>query len=403
MRRAAGDGAATRRAAWSLVVLGAVLWLATTAMTATRAHGIVSGDDPVPDTVFGLVWWVFVAVGAVIVSRQPRNGVGWAFVACGSLQLFYGFSTEYAVRALLLGSDGLPLGAAAAWGHFNFSVLSVPLFPFMLLWFPTGAPPSARWRAVGWVAGASVVVLLVAAAWTWPSRGVGMLADPTPPYPGDTLALTALMASSVAMPAAAASLIVRFVRSRGIERQQLKLLAAAGSLLVLVTVLDLAGVLHAETATLLDVLVAVAFATVPVAAGVAMLRYRLFDVDRLISRTVSYAVVIATLATVYVGAVLLLGTVSRWVAPGASEDLAVAGSTLAAAAVFHPARRRIGAAVDRRFNRGRYDATQVVGTFGRRLRDEVDLSVLDGQLREAVRGTVEPSQVGLWLARSPVA
>lgn len=403
MTRAGRERRDAARAAWALVVLGAALWVATTVMTATRAHGIVSGDDPVPDTVFGLVWVVFVAVGAVIMSRQPRNGVGWAFVACGTLQLSYGFSTEYALRALVLGSDWLPLGAAAAWGHFNLSVLSVPLFPLMLLWFPTGAPPSPRWRPVGWVSGAGVVALVAAAAWTWSSRGVEMLAVPTPPFPGDTLALSALMASSVAMPAAAVSLVVRFVRSRGIERQQLKLLAMAGALLVVVTALDLGGVLHEDTATLFDVLVAVSFATVPVAAGVAMLRYRLFDVDRLISRTVSYAIVTATLAAVYVGAVLLLGAVSRWVAPGASEDLAVAGSTLAAAAVFQPARRRIVAAVERRFNRDRYDAAQVVGSFGRRLRDEIDLAVLDEQLRDAVRGTVQPAQVGLWLARSPGA
>lgn len=401
MPRAVGEGRAATRAVWGVVAVGAVLWLATAAMTATRAHGIVSGDDPVPDTVFGLVWVVFVGVGAVIVSRQPRNGVGWAFMASGSLQLLYGLSTEYALRTLVLGATGLPFGEAAAWGHFNLSVLSVPIFPFMLLWFPTGAPPSPRWRVVGWVAAASVVALVVSAAWTWPSRGVAMLADPTPPFPGDTLALTALMAASVATPVAALSLIVRFVRSRGVERQQLKLLAMAGSLLVVVMVLDLGGVLHEDTATLVDVLVAVSFGTIPVAAGVAMLRYRLFDVDRLLSRTVSYAVVIATLATVYVGAVLLLGAVSRWLAPGASADLAVAGSTLAAAAAFHPLRRRIVAAVDRRFDRAGYDAAQVVAAFGRRLRDEVDLSVLDTELRATVTRTVQPTGIGLWLPPAP--
>lgn len=385
------------RAAWAGVALAVVTYGVTLASSVSRPHGMVVGDDPVADAVFGFVWLVFAATGAVVIRREPRNGVGWTFLAAGGLQIAYAASGEYAVWALMLRPGSLPLGGAAAWGAFNLSVLGLPALPLMLVWFPTGRPPSPAWRPVTWITTASAVVILAGAVLTWPHRGPAMLAEEPPAYPGEGATLVALMTVSGMLVAGAIALIVRFVRSSGVERQQLKLVALAASLVIAVIVLDLTGVLHEGSATVLDVLAAAAFASVPVASGVAIVRYRLFEIDRLISRTVSYAVIVAVLAGVYVAGILALSALVRWVAPAASDDLAVAGSTLAVAAAFGPLRRRVIATVDRRFNRGRYDADRILGGFGRRLRDEVELAVLDHELRAAVAGAVQPAGVSLWL------
>lgn len=382
---------------WPLVVFAVIIYGITLVLAAGRAHGSIGGDDPIADAVFGLVWLLFIATGAIIVSRDPGNRVGWAFVASGFLQILYSFTTEYAAHALIAPAGQLPFADVAAWGHYNLGVIGTTVVPFMLLWFPTGRPPSRRWRPVEWLAWACAGALTVTAVWTWPHRGPAMMALSPPSYPSDDLALAGLMGSSAAMAAGGASLVARFVGSRGIERQQLKLMAFAASLVTAVIVLDVAGALHESTATIVDVLAALTFAGVPVAAGVAMLRYRLFDVDRVISRTVSYALVLGTLGALYAGGVLTLGSAARWLGPGMSNDLAVAAATLLAAAAFRPLRRRVGATVDRRFNRARYDAEQVVGAFGRHLRDEVELSVIDDQLRAAVVSTVQPAGVSVWL------
>jgi hypothetical protein len=192
------------------------------------------------------------------------------------------------------------------------------------------------------------------------------------------------------LPAAVASLIVRFRRARGRERQQLKWLLYAAALSAAATILTTLGVLGAWGGAI-DNLVAFG---IPIAIGIALLRYRLYDIDRLINRTLVYGLLTATLGLGYAVMVIVLGQVL-----GQDTTLAVAGATLAIAAAFQPARRRIHAAVDRRFNRRRYDATRTIEAFTTRLRDEIDLDTLSGELVAVVDRSMEPTQVSLWLRR----
>jgi hypothetical protein len=185
--------------------------------------------------------------------------------------------------------------------------------------------------------------------------------------------------------------VLRFRRSRGVERQQLKWFTYAAALMVLSWVV---GALLLPAAG--DLIAGITIALLPVAAGIAILRYRLYDIDRLINRTLVYGLLTALLAAVYAGAVLVLGQVFGGVGRD-PPSWAVAGATLAVAALFQPARRRIQAAVDRRFNRRKYDAAKTIETFSARLREEVDLDTLSGELLAVVEQTVQPANASLWL------
>jgi hypothetical protein len=195
----------------------------------------------------------------------------------------------------------------------------------------------------------------------------------------------------VSMVAAVVSLVIRFRRSRGDERQQLKWFACAGALLPLLAISDI--ILLPDV--FIDLLFAVLTAFLPVAAGIAILRYRLYDIDALINRTLVYAALTLTLGVAYVGSVLLLQTALRPFTSG--SDIAVAVSTLAVVALFQPLRRRIQDWVDRRFYRSRYDAQRTLDEFSSRLREEVDLAQLEGQLVTAVERTIRPTHASLWL------
>jgi hypothetical protein len=276
----------------------------------------------------------------------------------------------------------------------------VALTALILLLFPDGRPPSPRWRPLIWAIAAVCL----------PATVAGALLQPPPPAPENPFAvggaatpLVEAVANAgvpllfVAVLAAAGSLLARFRRSRGQRRQQLKWLAYGGAFLGAILVADLVSL---DPPGLWDIgLETLSFGALYLGVGMAVLRHRLYDIDRLINRTLVYGVLTTLLAAVYAAGAVL---VPRLLAPEQSE-LAVAAATLAVAALFGPARRRIQQAVDRRFNRARYDAARTVDRFSGRLRDQVDLDSLAAELVAVVDRTVQPASVSLWLRPTSAA
>jgi hypothetical protein len=329
-------------------------------------------------------------VGAVVASRQPRNAVGWILcvipVSMGLLILgvhvFWSFELDGQADA----TQWAAWLASWIWTPAIFG--SFVLFPLL---FPTGAPPTDRWRPVAWAGLAGCAAMTV--GFTFTPGTFEDLPAVNPMGLGNRLGTAAEIANGlgflllvVGTLAAIASIVVRFRRSRGIERQQLKWVTVGAALLPLSQV---PSGDFGYAALLLGALVLVG------AVAIAMLRYRLYDVDVVINRTLVYGALTAILAGVYLGSVLLLQLV---LSPLTEEsNLAIAGSTLAVAALFRPARVRIQSAVDRRFYRRRYDATLTLANFGARLRDQVALDNLSAELRGVVAETMQPTHVSLWL------
>jgi hypothetical protein len=319
-------------------------------------------------------------VGALIVAHRPSNAIGWIFTAIGLLAATGSPAGEYVTYAYWTRSGSLPGAILVAWAMLGGSwYLTIALaLVFTLMLFPTSHLLSPRWRPVAWLAGAATATITVLAALKpdldrAPGRvitnpiGVAWLGDPEQSLIG--VALLSLM--GVLMLAAFGSLVARFRRSRGDERQQLKWITYAGAFL------PLAGLAYLLPEPLATVVFAVPLVFLPVAAGIAILRYRLYDIDRLINRTLVYGLLTALLGAVYASVVLVLGQLF-----GVGRDppsWAVADATLAVAALFQPARRRIQAVVDRRFNRRKYNASKTVEAFSLRLRDEVDLDAFVGK------------------------
>jgi hypothetical protein len=366
-------------------------------------HGPQPGDVPQGDgaiVVFeSIAFMAIAAVGGVVAARRPRNPVGWLF---SGLAFFW----------------SLGLLAAAVYWHFAFGdaryAAEVNLLAWLPSWtyipalgpaailtmllFPTGAPPSPRWRPVIWIAAVAGLVAtltralapgaLTSADVAWvdnplaiPGLGLGAVADAS-------FVICILMA-----PLAVASLIVRYRRSHGAERLQLRWVTAA----FCIAVAAIAATLPLNDAGW-PVLLA-GLLLISGAVGVALLRYRLYDIDVVINRTLVYGALTATLAGTYVGTVLLLQLALGGVT--GDSGLAVAVSTLAVAALFRPARSRIQAAVDRRFYRRKFDAQRTLAAFAARLRDEVALDALSAELRGVVAETMQPAHVSLWLRGGP--
>jgi MFS family permease len=354
--------------------------------------------------------------GRLIVARRPANRIGWSFVAAGLGLALQAFATQYAIYGLLTDPGSVPGGAWLAWIS---SWLTIPAiysaFAALLLLFPTGRLLSPRWRpvawlVVGWIAGVAV------GNFTYPPDSYLGVEAPVRLNQAagqimNTIGSLAWLLVTLALPAAAASLVVRFRRSRGEERQQLKWLAYAAAMLGLgllgiglVDILEqLGGVRPQFTRPVAAVLAGVAILGVtglPVTAGLAILKYRLYEIDRIINRTLVYGLLTAMLAAVYAGLVLSIGQLSGGIGTEPPSG-AVAGATLAVAALFQPARRRIQQVVDRRFNRRRYNAAQTIQVFSTRLREQVDLDTLSAELLAVVDQTMEPTQVSFWLRPSP--
>jgi hypothetical protein len=378
-------------ALWALLVLGvpAVAWLNQLARQTGRSDLGSNADTAIYD----LVAVSSATVGAVLASRRPRHPVGWLLLALG-LWFVYG----YGIWALLAWR-GAPSAIGSAILDANVVVIPACL-GFVLLLTPTGRLPSPRWRWWARVAAAVPVVGLVSLA-LGPFREPGQtVANPLaiPVLTGPLLVArgVAFVVAGLAIPVGAWSLVVRFRRGRGVERQQLRWLAVAAVPVAVAAVAALAAPALAGNEVALEEVPGVCLAVLPLAIGAAILRYRLYDLDRIISRTVTYGLLTVLLGGGYAVVVLGLGQLL-----GRDSSLVVAGATLAVAGVFQPARRRIQAVVDRRFNRRRYDAAMTIEGFSARLRDEVDLGTLTGELLAVVEQTMQPTQVSLWL-RPPV-
>ena len=351
------------------------------------------------------------AVGLVVARRQPSNPVGWLLTATAASVLTTSATSMYALLAYRMGHPGLPLAPAAPVVEAVTGTLSEVLLPIAVLLFPDGRLPSPRWR---WVLAAytALAVLLLAllgrqaiAAVTSPpirvDSGGGLLALDHAPKLAWEAAVSQV--SKVAYVLFWLLVVGRQVsawrRAGGERRQQLKWLltgaAVAGVALVGFAVVDgLPNAASSAAVQAADDVFGLLVGALPVSIGVAILKYRLYDIDRIISRTLAYAIVTGLLIGVYAGLVLLATQVLRF-----HSTVAVAAATLAAAALFNPVRRRVQRIVARRFNRARYDADQTVAVFAARLKDAVDLDSIRGDLADVVRQALEPAHVSVWVSR----
>jgi hypothetical protein len=359
-------------------------------------------DASIPAFVLG----AFMTVGAVVVSRQPRNAVGWLCCFAGLFGALAGFASEYAGYALGPQRGSLPGGVAMAWLALWLGAFWVGLaFTFLPLLFPTGRLPSPRWRPVAWACAIGLTVFFtVNAVMPGPMEVPGQRRNPLGiESAGASLErIQALLDLYLALLVVlcAASVVARFRRAGGVERQQLKWFAyGVGQLaLLLASALVFPGLWTRVPVVVSDLVFGISFAMIPVAIGIAILRYRLYDIDRLINRTLVYGLLTILLGLVYGAGVLVVGQLLN--PEKGQSELAVAASTLTVAALFQPARRRIQLAVDRRFNRRRYDAAKTIEAFSTRLRDEVDLDTLSAELLAVVDQTMQPTSASLWLRPS---
>ena len=337
-------------------------------------------------------------VGALVVSRQPANAIGWLFAAGGTMAALSLLPSLLFELEPERGTDGaLQL---VAWVTNWAWIMGVPLVVFVPLLFPDGRLPSRGWRPAAWCGVAATVVF---------GAGVALEPGPLADYPGienpvaigdtpaEVLERAGFVLAAAAFAAAVASVFFRYRRSDAVTRQQIRCLAAGAAFTSLSVV---AGV----TATLLgarslgNAILITGFAAIPLGVGVAMLRYRLYDVDRLISRSLTYALVTATLVAAYAGLVLAGQALFSSLAGGG--DLAIAVSTLVVAALFLPLRSRVQRLVDRRFNRRRYDAARTLEAFGARLREQVELDGLRADLERAVGETMQPEHATVWVRKA---
>ncbi len=366
------------------------------------------GGGPAALAAFSIALLTFAVVGALIASRHPRNAVGWILLAIGCSWALDSTFEGYAVYGLKTHPGSLPAAAYANAFDDWLWVVSIGLMGTLLLQlFPDGRTLGRRWRPLAWISAAAIAVTAASAMFS-----PGRMSDSAVPAAANPLGISALAGVLtpirsaltvviLCIPLSAAALLVRYHRSHGAERLQLKWLVSAAAAIVAfyIVVVTLSGAPAGQVPLWLLVLQDAAvfsFCLIPLAIGAAVLRYHLYDIDVIVRRTVVYSALIAVLAGLYVAAVSALGFVGRELT-GQSGAAAVTISTLLVAVSFQPLRRRIQAAVDHRFYRGRYDAQVAVATFSGRLRSEIDLESLTDELLHLVDETLQPSQTTLWL------
>jgi hypothetical protein len=340
-----------------------------------------------------------VVVGGLVASRRPENPIGWLFLGGALFSTLRELTAQYVVYGIETNPGALPL-IRTATGFSNSIEIVGPVLLFIMvpLYFPSGRPVSERWGLVAWLAlgGLPVVTVLRAVS---PGEAVFGTGIPNP-WAAEALRPFVKAIGSVGLAyymglifASVASLVLRFWRSRGEERQQIKWFTFAASF---VPVWFLTNT-PIEEASLSLFLVMDALVIATVSAGIAILRYRLYDIDLLINRTLVYAALTATLVLIYLGGVVVLQRALAFLT-GEGSQLAVVASTLVIAALFNPLRRRIQGFIDRRFYRRKYDARKTLEAFSAKLREETDLDALSGELMNAaVRETMRPAHVPVWL------
>jgi hypothetical protein len=384
--------------------LAAGLWVcilgmaaAIVAMKAAGWQGAGNTSDTSGVALF-LALFAFSTMGALVAAHVPDNAIGWIFLAIPFMGAIAGITENLAYQGLVHDPGSVPAATAIAWIYSWTWYPLIGLIGFVLLLYPTGTLPGPRWRPVGWALGVVLGVMTL-----------GYMFYPGPldkdtRLPDNPLGIAFLKDTfdrsdrfaSISMAglilAAVISVVVRFRRSRGDERQQMKWMAFAATVLA-------GGFVGQGVLGLGDVAFAVAISMLPVGLGVALFKYRLYDIDRIINRTLVYGASSVLLAGAYVGLVIASEAVLAPVAGGSS--VAVALSTLVVAGLFLPVRKRVQGFVDRRFYRRRYDAQQTLESFSARLREQVDLEALRVDLEHIVNDTMRPASVSVWLRNDP--
>jgi hypothetical protein len=397
--------------AWSVWVLSVVLLAlsASLLLFIPDLSGIPDVPDVVGAVVFASLILSFSTVGALIATRQPQNTIGWIMIVAGFALGATVLTSSYVDLSIAQPPGRLPETEWVAWfAQWVWVPGFGPALTFLLLLFPNGQLPSRRWHPVGWLAVAAMVTLGCGMAFT-----PGAFVD----YPEvrNPLGLTPLEGSLLEgggvgwllLPASvvlsATSMVVRFRRARGEERQQIKwfALAAAFAAVGWVAITFAYGIDEGTEDPLLvaaQLLQLLSFLSIPLAVGIAVLKYRLYDIDLVINRTLVYGSLTASLAAVYFGSVATTQTLLRALTGQEQQpQLGVVVSTLVIAALFNPLRHRIQGFIDRRFYRRKYDAAKTLEAFSAKLRDETDLDTLSEDLVGVVRDTMQPTHVSLWL------
>ena len=380
----------------------------------------VSNWGTVGDLLIFVSFLAFPVVGALISSRRPRNPIGWICLSAGLFWMLIIFSGDYSAYGVAVpGSVPFPVTVNAllyAW----LWVPTVGLIGiYLILLFPDGKPPSRRWRPLAWLSGVVIAVESVAVFVTpGPLEGLGGARNPFG-LEGylwlEVVGWIVLLLLPLCMVASAISLVLRFRISGAVVRQQIKWLAFAASFMgsIYLLIMSVGFVVWLVSApgtysdlgtetwwgAILEDVMLLSFAAVPVAIGFAILRYRLYDIDLVINRTLVYGSLTVTLALLYVGSVVTLQYASRALTGGESQ-LAIVASTLVIAALFNPLRRRIQKLIDRRFYRRKYDAQKTLSAFSKTLREETDLEALNAELLTVIRETIQPVHVSLWLRKT---
>jgi hypothetical protein len=395
--------------AWALAGLSVALFVAEATLSA-----LVPDSWDVSASIAGLLgsaaFLTIPGVGALIASRQPRNPVGWILLADGLLWKTTNMLDYYSVYGMAE-PGSLPFALGAAGINNWLWVPSVGLLgTYVFLLFPDGRFPSRRWRPLAWLSGVVIAAVSVGVALSpGQLQGLGGIQNPfelLKPW-----MMPAFWASLLLLPlcmlASAASLVFRYRRSRGEERQQLKWIAFAAAFVGISYMIAMVFSFIFPTKSWfapgspqwLDLVAyeaLLSFVAIPIAVGFAILRYRLYDIDIIINRTLVYFPLTVMLVAIYIAGVVGLQILFR-VLTGQQSSLAVVASTLLIAAIFNPLRRRVQVLVDRRFYRKKYDAAKTLEEFGARLRDETDIETLSGNLVAVTRETVQPAHVSLWL------
>ena len=389
-----------RTASW-LAWSASALSLALTAITVLLIVLLIRSDTPI------YYYWLetsmvalgYSTVGAIVASRLPKSPIGWLFCAIGLIFGVSHFSAEYAAYALLAPSRSLPAGEAFAWLTSWVWVFGLGLIVYLDLLFPNGRLPGARWR---WFARFTAIVLLPAAILGALSPGLILSSTLINPLgveglPNVSRAIEAFMYALIVV--GASSMLARLRHAGRIERQQIEWFAyatavAISGVILKNTVYPAVGLTWVWWVGL--VLTTVGVVSSPVAMGIAIFRYRLYQIDLIINRTLVYGSLTAVLACVYLGGVVFLQYAFRALS-GEGSQLAVVASTLIIAALFIPLRRRIQSFIDRRFYRRKYDARKTLEAFSAQLRNETDLDALSDDLVGVVRETMQPAHVSLWL------
>src|SRR5215211_3999198 len=397
--------------AWSLSMLCVAMFLAIVALyvlirSAPQVPGSVSTRFTLTDLLIGVPFLAFPMVGALIASRRPNNPIGWICLTVGFLFLLLGVSEYYSIYGVAKpGSVPFPIGVA--WLGNWLWMPAVGLFAtYLFMLFPDGRLPSSRWRYLAWLSGALIVVL---------SLGFGLAPGPVASLPREIRNPFGLEgfpwlsdAANVGFPllalcilASVVSLVLRYRRSRYEEREQIKWIAFAASVVGLLFLISLVislmyGSRPPSWTRLLDTMTALSYTGVPIAVGFAVLKYRLYDIDVVINRTIVYSSLTVTLVTLYFGSIVALQRVFV-ILTGEKSTFAVVASTLVIAALFNPLRRRIQSFIDRRFYRRRYDAAKILETFSTKVRDETNLERLGEHLIGSVTEAMQPRHASLWL------